>query len=58
MTTVRVLTPVESCCEPDPMLRLYTGQKATCALGRSWIGVDAIDEGRGNRDWYTKWSVA
>jgi hypothetical protein len=57
MTTVRVLTPVESCCRPLD-LALYTGQNATCARNVAWIAVDAIDEGRGNRDWYTKWSVA
>jgi hypothetical protein len=56
--TVRILTPTPTCCEPDPALRLHTGQIATCALGRRWIAVDAIDEGRGNHDWYTKWSVA
>jgi hypothetical protein len=57
MTTVRVLTPVESCCRPLD-LALYTGQHATCARNVAWIAVDAIDEGRGDHDWYTKWSVA
>lgn len=55
---VRVLTPTPTCCEP-PLLALHTGQPhAVCAKGIEWRVVDAIDEGRGNTDWYTKWSVA
>ena len=55
---VRILTPTPTCCEP-PLLALHTGQPhAVCAKGIEWRVVDAIDEGRGNHDWYTKWSVA
>lgn len=56
--TVRILAPVESCCEPD-IYALNTGQPhAICKQGREWVVVDAIDVGRGDRDWYAKWVIA
>jgi hypothetical protein len=54
---VRLLTPTEQCCTPA-LLAIRTGQTATCARGHDWITVDAIDEGRGNHDWYAKWVIA
>lgn len=56
--TARILTPTPTCCEPEPMLRLHVGQTAICPAGKEWIGVDAIDEGRGDHEWYTKWVIA
>jgi hypothetical protein len=50
-------TLITDWCRP-PMLALHAGQTWTCTHGAAWITVDAIDEGRGNKDWFVKWATA
>ncbi|ROS28881.1 hypothetical protein EDF22_0612 [Rathayibacter sp. PhB127] len=50
---VRILTPIEPCCEPEH-LALKTKQRATCKKGVRWVAVDAQDNGGW---WRAKWSL-